>query len=382
MHHEPQTTRAALVTDFGKPLVVEELTLRVPGAGEALVRIDATVLCMTDVLAMNGLTFAPPPFVSGHAAAGVVEAIGSGVERVAVGQRVVVAGSAECRTCYMCLNGSAEACDEITRCIRSPRRVGRRVDGTPVTAEFSVGTMAERMVHQEVNLVPVESDLPAEYLCLLGCGVTCGVGAVFEVANVRPGQSVAVAGCGHLGLWMIQAARLAGARQIIAIEPIATRRTLAAALGATHVVDPEEADPVRQVKDLTEGRGVDVSLESAGSTVAMRHAVLMAREGGTVVLTGIESARATVTLPALEFALKARHIVSSKFGGGHMYRDIPRYADMLARGLLDPRPIVSRRFALDDINSAVSAAQAREVLSGVIAPQPGTCSSAENELTE
>jgi S-(hydroxymethyl)glutathione dehydrogenase/alcohol dehydrogenase len=382
VHGEPLVTRAALVTGFGAPLVVEELELRRPGAGEALVRIDATVLCITDVLAMNGFTFAPPPFVSGHAAAGVVEAIGSGTRRVAVGQRVVVAGSAECRACYPCLQGSAEACDEVARGIRSPHRVGRRKDGTPVTAEFGIATMTERMVHREVSLVPVESDLPAEHLCLLGCGVTSAVGAVLEVARVRPGQTVAVNGCGQLGLWMIQAARLAGARRIIAVEPIAARRTAAAALGATHLVDPAQGDPVQQVKDLAEGRGADVSLEAAGSAAAMRNAVLMTRECGTVVVTGVESARATVSLPALEFALKGRRILSSRFGGGHMYRDIPRFADLLARGLIDAHPIVSRRFGLDDINAAVSAAQAREVLSGVITPRPGVFFSAENESAD
>lgn len=361
-------TRAALLTEFDSPLVIEDITLRAPGPGEALVKIEATAMCITDVMAMGGFTFAPPPFVSGHAAAGVVEAIGRGTDRVAVGQRVVVAGTAECRSCYACLHDSATVCDEIARGMRPPRQVAHRRDGTPVTSEFGVATMTERMVHRQVNLVPVESDLPNKYLCLLGCGVTCGLGAVFDVANVRPGETVAVSGCGHLGLWMIQAARLIGANQIIAIEPIAARRKVAADMGATHLIDPAVDHPVRHVKDLTGGRGVDTSFEAAGSTTAMRHAVLMARAGGTVVLTGIEGAQAQVTLPAMEFALAARHIISSKFGAGRMYRDIPRFADMIARGQVDPRPIVSRQFGLDEINLAVSAAKARKVLTGVIVP--------------
>jgi S-(hydroxymethyl)glutathione dehydrogenase/alcohol dehydrogenase len=363
-------TRAAVVTAFGEPLVVEEIALRPPGDGEAMVRIDATAMCVTDVLAMGGFTYAPLPMVPGHAAAGVVEAVGPGTDRVTVGQRVVVVGSTECRACYSCVHGCPSACDQIQLGMVPPRQVATRADGTAVTSESGIATMTERMNLRQVNLVPVESDLPAEHLCLLGCGVISGLGAVLSVARVRPGESVAVVGCGHLGLWMIQAARLAGARRIVAVEPDRTRRELAGALGATDLVDPAEAHPVRQVKALTGGRGVDTSFEAAGSTDAMRHSFLMARPGGTVVATGVAGTGASVTLPALEYALGARRILSSQSGGGHLYRDVPRFAAMLAAGLVDPRPIVSRTFPLDEINQAVGAARDRTVVTGVVLSHP------------
>jgi Zn-dependent alcohol dehydrogenase len=226
--------------------------------------------------------------------------------------------------------------------------------------------MAERMIHREVSLVPVESDLPAEYLCLLGCGVMSGLGAVLSVADVRPGDTVAVVGCGHLGLWMVQAARLAGARQIIAVEPLAERRKLAGTLGATDLVDPGEGDPVEQVKALTGGRGTDVALEAGGTTAAMEESFRMARAGGVVVPTSMDQPDSTVTLSAIDYAISGKRVLSSQTGGGHVRRDVPRFAALLESGAVDATPIVSRHFALDEINDAIAAAQAKEVLTGVI----------------
>jgi S-(hydroxymethyl)glutathione dehydrogenase / alcohol dehydrogenase len=367
--HAASATRAAVLTEFGSPLVVEELRLSEPGPGEALVRIEATVMCITDVLSISGFSLSPRPFIPGHAAVGVVEMVGQGTDRVAIGQRVVVAGSAECRSCYACVRGTPGACEEIARGSIPPVQMAFQPDGIPVTSDVGHGTMADRMVLRQVMLVPIESDLPPEYLCLLGCGVTSGLGAVLSVADVLPGDSVAISGCGHLGLWMIQAARLTGAEQIIAVEPLAARRKLAADLGATHVVDPTSEHPVMQVKALTGGRGVDTSFEAAGSTAAMRDAFLMARPGGTVVVTGVDGdPSSSVALPTVDYTLGSRRILSSQFGGGHMYRDIPRFARMIERGLVDAHSIVSKVFPLDEVNQAVLAARRHDVISGVIKP--------------
>jgi S-(hydroxymethyl)glutathione dehydrogenase / alcohol dehydrogenase len=360
--------RAAICPDLHEPLVVEEVELRGPGEHEVVVRIDATAVCITDALAIEGFTLVDRPFINGHAAAGVVEAAGRATSRLRVGERVVVIGSTECGRCFYCAHGAPAACEEIFGGMIPPRAVARRADGSAVHADGGIGTFAERMVYRESHVVAVDTDLPSEHLCLLGCGVTSGLGAVFNIAGVRPGSSVAILGCGHLGLWMVQAARAAGAAQIIAVEPLAQRRALAGELGATDLVDPADGDPVAQVKELTAGRGADFALEAAGAVAAMEQGFLMTRPGGVFVPTGVETMTATVTLPAVEFALAAREIRGSQTGGSHILRDIPRFARMLELGEVDAGPIISRSWTLDEVNEALAAARAREVLTGVIIP--------------
>lgn len=241
-----------------------------------------------------------------------------------------------------------------------------RDDGLTINVDGGIGTWAERMVFRESHVVAVESESPFEHLCLLGCGVTSGLGAVYNIARVEPGSSVAVLGCGHLGLWMIQAARAAGAAQIIAVEPLGPRRDVAASLGATDLVDPNAADPVEAVRALTGGRGADYVLEAAGSTEAMQQGFAMTRFAGIFVPTGVESIDATVTFPAVDFALSGREIRSSQTGGSHILRDIPRFARMMESVPLDAAAIVTRTWRLEEVNDAVAAARAREVLTGVI----------------
>ena len=217
-------------------------------------------------------------------------------------------------------------------------------------------------------MIAVETGIPDEHLCLLGCGVTAGLGAVYNLGEVEPGDSVAVVGCGHLGLWIVQGARAVGAVQIIAVEPRAERRALAGELGATDLVDPADGDPIEQVQALTGGRGADVVFEAAGSAKAMEQAFLMTRRAGTLVPTGMEQLDATVTLPAIEFSVGSRRIHGCQYGGARIRRDIPRFVRMLEQGLVDAGPIVGRRFTLDEVNDAFRAAENREVLTGVVVP--------------
>jgi S-(hydroxymethyl)glutathione dehydrogenase / alcohol dehydrogenase len=191
---------------------------------------------------------------------------------------------------------------------------------------------------------------------------------VVNLADVQPGSSVAVVGTGAVGLWMIQGARLAGATTIVAVEPRAERREVARAVGATHVVDPRDGDPVEQVKELTEGRGADYVLEAAGPPDAMAQALAMTRPAGTMVPAGWESPFSEVTLPAVDFAISGKRIQSCQFGGAHIRRDVPRFAALMEAGVLDAEPLVSRRFALDEANEALAAALGRELITGVILP--------------
>jgi S-(hydroxymethyl)glutathione dehydrogenase/alcohol dehydrogenase len=249
-----------------------------------------------------------------------------------------------------------------------PRVVATGFDGRAVHADGGVGAFASRMVLREAGVVAVDVDLGDEELSLLGCGVTTGVGAVLNLAEVQPGSSVAVVGAGALGLWMIQGARVAGAATIVAVEPRAERRELALAVGATHAVDADADDPVEAVRALTGGRGADYVLEAAGPPAAMATALAMTRPAGTMVPAGWETLASTVTLPAVDFAIAGKRIQSCQFGGAHIRRDIPRFAAMLANGLLDAAPLITRRFGLDEVNAALAAATEREVITGSCCP--------------
>ena len=361
--------RAAVVSDFARPMEVEELALRDPAAHEVVVRTEAYALCLTDVRQARG-TFGTtaPPLVLGHSAVGVVEAVGAGVTRLRVGDRVAVPATAECGVCWFCSRGRSDQCEQH---VVPGRHVADRADGTPVHAgNGTTATYATHMNLREISAFPIESDSPAEHLAMLGCGIGSGLGAVFNVARVAPGSTAAVVGAGQFGLWITQGLRVAGAERIVVVEPRADRRAIAMTLGATHVVDPADGDPVEQVRDLTAGRGVDYGFEAAGPPSAMVEAFTMTRNAGTVVVGGVTSKDAEVTFPALAFAVRGRSVHSVQNGNLRMTRDLAAFARLMDAGLLDPAPLVTGRYALDDIDAAVTAADEGRDLTGVVLPAP------------
>jgi S-(hydroxymethyl)glutathione dehydrogenase/alcohol dehydrogenase len=355
--------KAAVLEAFGSPFAVEEVELLPPGPTEVVVRTGATVFCITDCINARGELGKEPPTILGHAGIGVVEEVGERVHRFRPGDRVVAPGTPECGVCYWCVRARPDQCAQL---FAKPLHIANRADGAAVTCT-GVGSYAEQMRLRETAVFPVESDLPDEQLCLLGCGITSGLGAVLNAAQVEAGSSVAIVGCGQLGLWMVQGARVAGAAQIIAVEPRADRRTLAGELGATDLVDPGAGDPVEQVQALTGGRGVDYALEAAGPPEGMVQAFTMARKAGTVVLTGVETLTSTITFSSIELALRGKDVRSSQNGRVRMGRDIPRFVRMIEEGLVDPLPLISTVYTLEGINEAARAADAHEDLSGVIA---------------
>lgn len=359
--------RAALLLELGGSLSIEEVQLREPGPYEAVVRMTASAVCITDVLSSEGHVMATPPTLLGHAAAGVVEQVGPGVSGCRVGDRVVVCGTPECGVCYWCARGQPSFCVQLGEGMG--RTIGcRAATGEALAADGGIGTFAERLLLRESGLVAVQADVPDQHLCLLGCGAMSGLGAVLGLAEVSAGASMAVVGCGHLGLWMIQGGRLAGADPIIAVEPLAERRALASQLGATHVLDPADGDPVEHVRALTGGRGADYAFEAAGPPEAMQQAFAMTRHAGTFVPTGWTNLSAEVTFNAVEFAIGARRIIGCQYGGATIHRDIPRFAALMEAGRVDAAPIASRVYPLAQINEAFEAARAREVLSAVVVP--------------
>jgi Zn-dependent alcohol dehydrogenase len=357
--------RAALLTEYGRPLVVEEVEPVPPGPDDVVVRMTASALCVTDCLNQRGTRgiLRSLPTILGHAAVGVVARTGERVTHVAEGERVVVPGTPECGRCHWCRRGRPDQCEHL---LLPPSAVATRADGTEITC--LLGTYAEEIRVIGSWVLPLSSALDDTTLSLLGCGITSGLGAVFNVARVEPGSAVAVVGCGHLGLWMIQGARVAQAERIIAVEPLAERLDAASRLGATDLVNPAEGDPVEQVRELTGGRGVDHSLEASGWPEAQEQAFLMAARGGTVVFTGVFSQRATLTFNQVEIALRGRELRSCQNGRCQMRRDIPRYVELLERGAIDAGPIITSVRPLAEINDALEAAAARRGLTAVIVP--------------
>jgi len=357
--------KAALVTAFGEPLQIVDVTLRDPRPDEVLVRLDYAAVCITDVYASGGSTRSVPPFVTGHAATGIVMEAGAGVRTLVPGDRVSITGTTECGVCDFCLKGTPGACAEVFE--QGPRPIGVAADGRDVVAEGGIGAYLQWNVYREGTVVRLSPELDPVQAALFGCGISSGLGAVLSVAQVTPGSSVSISGAGHLGLWMLQGARLAQASQIIVVEPDPRRRALAQRLGASEVVDPADGDPVEQVKALTDrGRGVDFSFEAVGTGETMAQAFHMARNGGTSVATGLRSRSDTVELNVLEYSIRAKRVMSSQTGGGFIHRDIPRWDRLLRQGRIDPAPIVSEVFPLERINDAFAAAVAHDVVTGVI----------------
>jgi S-(hydroxymethyl)glutathione dehydrogenase/alcohol dehydrogenase len=299
---------------------------------------------------------------------GEVVELGAGVDHIAVGDRVIVPGTSECGVCFYCSIGRPDQCSETFDRGGIWPHVANRKGGEPVSAAGNVGGYAEVMNVTASQVFPVQTDLPGEWLSLLGCGITTGVGCVHNVAGVRAGSSIAIFGLGHLGQWMVQAARIANARQIIAVDPIAERRELAGRFGATDTVDPERDDPVEQVKALTQGRGADYTMEAATLASVFPQTIRAARRAGTVVLTSVERGNAEVTIPQLSMSVEGRAILGAQNGNVRMRRDLPRFIRMMEDGWLDPEPIITTRYPLDRIDDALHASAEKRDLSGVIVP--------------
>jgi S-(hydroxymethyl)glutathione dehydrogenase/alcohol dehydrogenase len=355
--------KVAVAYALGQPLVVEDLDLPSIGPNDVLVRLAASGICHTDLAAIEGMTPTPFPFVPGHEGCGVVEEVGSDVRRVEVGSRVLASVSPACGSCWWCLNSNSNMC-EMGNTVRTTERW--RVGDGSATALCGCGTFAEAMVVREASVVAVETTLPDEELALLGCGVTTGLGAALNTARVAPGSNVAVIGCGGVGQSVIQGARIAGAAVIVGIDPSASRRQASLAVGATHVVDPGEADPAEQVRALTHGRGVDYSFEVVGSTELMLQALDMARRGGTVTLVGMPPLDATLSLPAFRTVFSGKRIVGSVMGDAQVLRDFPRFIALAEAGRLDLGSLVSRRIRLDEINEGLDALHRAEGVRTVV----------------
>lgn len=356
--------KAAVLRETRGSLSVEHVELLDLAPGRVLVKTHASPFCSTDVKNSRGEIPKIPPTILGHASLGEVIEVGEGVTAVQPGQRVVVPGTPECSTCYYCGIGRPDQCSELFDLGGVYPDIARTADGKLVNCAGCVGGYAEYMSVSVNQTFPIESDLPSDVLSMLGCGITTGVGSLINVAKLAPQQSIVIIGAGHVGLWAVQAARMLNAAPIIAIEPHDERRKLAAELGADYTATPEQAADL--VRELTQGRGADVVFEAAGPPEAQTLAVEVSRRAATVVLSGVKHSETTVPLNQPLISLQSRQIISTQNGGCLMRRDLPRYTRLLEKGLLDPGPILTRRYAVEEINTALARSDQLEDVCGVV----------------
>jgi S-(hydroxymethyl)glutathione dehydrogenase/alcohol dehydrogenase len=351
------TARAAIAFERGEPLRIEEISVRDPRPGEVRVRMAACGICASDLHVWRtgeGIGF---PAVLGHEASGVVEAIGANVTEVSEGQRVVLAWIPRCGVCRACRAGRTHLC----AAMRTDGDDGSLLfEGASLGRYMSVAGLSERVVVSERAAIPVPDGLALRSVCPIGCGVITGFGAATITGAVRWGETVAVFGCGGVGLSAIQGARIAGAGRIIAVDPNPARRKLARQLGATDVVSPEDGDPVAQVQAQTAG-GVDLAIESVGSAAVVRQAFDAIAPGGRAVAVGLTSYTEEVRIPLVSLLLdKSLH--GSIHGSADPARDFPKLFGFAARGELKLEEMAGPDYALEDVNEAFEALASGEAV--------------------
>jgi S-(hydroxymethyl)glutathione dehydrogenase / alcohol dehydrogenase len=349
--------QAAVLHEVGGAVAVEAVEAGPLQPTDVLVRNAASGLCHTDLELMQGAVRSPLPIVLGHEGAGVVEAVGSGVTQVRIGDHVICAHNTNCGHCFYCDNGYQLLCQNFSR--EAPRGFlldgtsRLRVDGRVLYHSTMASSHAEYSVVPESVAVPVSKEIPLDRACLIACGVMTGVGAVTRVARVRAGGSVLVVGCGAVGLNVLQAARWVGANPIVGVDLSDRKLDLAQLFGATHAVNAGREDPLERVRALTSGRGADYVFEAAGTEEGMRLSLEAARPGADVVLLGKVDPDRLVSF-RWGSLMGEKRIVRSSYGGARPREDFPWLARTYLDGRLMLDELINRRIALKDINDSLT----------------------------
>lgn len=356
--------KAAVQRAFGAPLVVEDLVLDPPEPGEIHVRIAAVAVCHSDIHAGDGAWGGSLPAVNGHEASGIVVAVGEGVATPSPGDHVVVTLMRTCGECFHCDAGRSHLC--AGDFALSERSRLRRSDGTPVAQGIGVGAFAEEVVVHASQVVVIEDTVPLDVASLLACGVITGYGAVVNTADVAPGESVVVIGTGGVGLNCIQGAVAAGADPLIAVDLSAQKLDAAKRFGATHTVDSSGTEPSAAVRKITDGRGADHVFVSVGSVAAIEQGLGLLRPGGTLIVVGMTPSGTGATFDMSMFAFGSYRVLGSRMGSTVIARDIPALVDRYRERDLLLDELITRRYALEQINDAIEAVRGGEALRNVI----------------
>jgi len=364
--------KAAVVRARGEPVRVESLELQPPREHEVQVRLAASGVCHSDYSVVTGVMPMKLPCVLGHEGAGVVEEVGPGVEHVRAGDRVVLSWVTPCGACFYCREDQPHLCDlgaKINLHHRMPdgsSRLRASGGGEELQSFSALGAMAERAVVPAQAAVKLPDHAPLQKAALIGCSVMTGVGAVWNTAGVKPGSRVAVFGVGGVGLNAIQGARIAKAERIVAVDVHTKKLELARRLGATDVVDASSTDAVKALRELTDGRGVDYAFEAIGRKQTIEQAYASVRRGGTCVVIGIGPRTETVELNVFMLPVLEKRLLGCWYGGARVHRDLPRLLELYEEGTLKLDELVTRTYALDEINQAFADMEAGANARGLI----------------
>jgi S-(hydroxymethyl)glutathione dehydrogenase/alcohol dehydrogenase len=356
--------KAAVLREVRTPLLIEDVKINKPGPHEVLIRTAAAGVCHSDLHFVEGSYPHPLPAVLGHESAGIVEQVGSEVRTVKPGDHVITCLSAFCGHCEHCLTGHLSRC--VSGEVRRDKSDEPRLASTngAMNQYLNLSSFAEQMLIHEHACVAIRKDMPLDRACLIGCGVMTGVGAVIHTSNVRPGETVAVIGCGGVGLAAINGAAIAGAGRIIAIDMSPGKDNMSRTFGATDFICAADGDPVKQVMDMT-GGGVHHSFEAIGLSKTAEQAFNMLRRGGTANVIGMIPVGHMVSLMGAAF-LAEKRIQGSLMGSNRFPVDMPRLVDFYLSGKLKLDDMISRRIKLGDVNEAFAEMKGGQIARSVI----------------
>jgi len=340
--------KAVVCTELNK-IQVEDVQLDPPKAGEVKIKMLATGVCHSDLSATNGTIPLPLPLVLGHEGAGRVVEVGDGVDNVAPGDMVILTFVPNCGKCFHCIRGEAHLCRAVPPTGRQADGTSRlHLNGTDLAAFSALGCMAEEAVVPSISVVKVKDDVSPRIAALIGCGVTTGVGAALKTAKVQPGSTVAVFGCGGVGLSIVQGARVAGAERIIAVDLAPNKLEMACKFGATDVVDASQGESAAKVRELTGGLGVDYAFDAIGVPAVIEQCYRATRRGGTTTVVGVGKVTESVQFNALLLSLEGKTIRGCNYGSVNPREDFPKLISLCERGRLDLEGMITNVYSIDD----------------------------------
>jgi len=344
--------KSAVLNNVGGPFIIQDVELLPPQKNEVRVKLKAAGLCHSDWHFVEGKVHRPFPCILGHEGAGIVEELGEGVTSLRKGQHVVLNWAPSCHKCYYCQHGDTGLCETWQDWRKGTMMDGStrfRIDGQPAHQFTVFSTFTEQTIVPVEGCVPIEDDIPFEIAALVGCAVTTGVGATLNTVDVRPGDSVAVYGCGGVGLSILQGARLSNAQPIIGVDNDPDKEAIAKQFGATHFVLAGD-DAHTKVKELTEDRGVDWAFEAVGPPAVQEAAYQAIRSGGALVVVGLAPVGSTTSFSGTDMHRGQKRILGSFFGSCDPSREFPRLLGFYRSGQLQIEEMISKRYSLDQIN--------------------------------
>ena len=361
---DSQIIKAAVSYEVGKPLIVEQVKIDAPQAGEVKVKLAACAICHSDLFYLGGEWGEQPPTVYGHEAAGIVAEVGAHVTLVKPGDAIVATLVRSCGRCYFCAHAEPALCNQAFALDRETRL--HALDGRPLQQGLRTGGFAEYIVVDQSQAVPFTTAMPFDQASLLACGVVTGLGAVTNTAQVPFGSSVVVIGAGGVGLNSLQGAALSGAQPIIAIDLADNKLEAARQFGATHTLNPVTGQIKTEVEALTGGRGADYVFVTAGNGQAMDLGLEVMRKGGALVIVGMPPSGVTTQIELGYLASYGQRILGSKMGSAQPAIDLPKLMGLYQQGRLKLKELITARYPLEQINEAIAAVKGGQALRNVI----------------